>query len=362
MNIVQIIPQLASGGAERFVVDLTNELAKSHNVHLISFYGGEKNNFYKDELSSAVKHVIIEKKAGFSLQLFFQLAKLLRAINPDVIHLHLAAINYVVPFLLLHRSCKCFMTIHSDAFEEAEGKIGLIIRKFCFKCKLIKPITISNESRKSFVDCYKMDAPVIFNGRMMPALLKVSSSVQSEFLAYKKTSKTRVLINLARFSFVKRQPLIAKCVKRLYDEGYDFSFLMIGQTRATEVLEEVQKYACPSLYILGEKRNPLEYLSLADAYCLFSSYEGMPISLIEALATSTVPLCTPVGGITDVVINDVNGLLSKDLTEDEVYKTMKKFLLMSESELQEMKKRASESFANYSIEQTARQYLALFRS
>ena len=38
MKILEIIPQLSSGGAERFVVDLCNHLVKSNDVVLITYY------------------------------------------------------------------------------------------------------------------------------------------------------------------------------------------------------------------------------------------------------------------------------------------------------------------------------------
>ena len=362
MKILEIIPQLASGGAERFVVDLSNELSRQHEIYLATFFEGETSNFYKPDLFPEVKHIIMGKKTGLSLGFFFKISSLISKISPDIIHIHLAAINYVFPYLLLHRNVKCFMTIHSDAFKETDGKIGHIARNFCFKNRYITPITISYGSQHSFKECYKMDASLIFNGRMIPDNFTVSHSVQEEFKLYKKTSKTKVLINLARFSSIKRQPLIAKCVKRLCNEGFDFTFLMIGQTRDVDILNGVLENKCEALYILGEKSNPLEYLKLADAYCLFSSYEGMPISLIEAFASSTVPLCTPVGGIVDIIKNGVNGLLSKDLSEDAVYNTMKEFLLLDESSLSSLKDNALKSFGKYSIEETAKQYLSLFKS
>ena len=50
MRIVEIIPQLSSGGAERFVVDLCNELSKRHEVSLIVFYDIIEHGFYVNEL------------------------------------------------------------------------------------------------------------------------------------------------------------------------------------------------------------------------------------------------------------------------------------------------------------------------
>ena len=56
MKIVEFIPQLSSGGAERFVVDLANELSKQHTVYLLVSYPLDYNhNFYSSELSSRIK-------------------------------------------------------------------------------------------------------------------------------------------------------------------------------------------------------------------------------------------------------------------------------------------------------------------
>ena len=44
---------------------------------------------------------------------------------------------------------------------------------------------------------------------------------------------------------------------------------------------------------------------LSDAFCLTSVYEGLPISLLEAISCGCVPVCTPVGGITEVVHHEV---------------------------------------------------------
>ena len=52
----------------------------------------------------------------------------------------------------------------------------------------------------------------------------------------------------------------------------------------------------------------------------------MPISLLEALAVGAVPVCTPVGGIPNAVIDGENGFLSTDNTEAAYYEAMKRFL------------------------------------
>lgn len=51
MRILELIPNLASGGAERFVTDLSNELVLDGNdVSIFTFRSAHNLNFYKDEL------------------------------------------------------------------------------------------------------------------------------------------------------------------------------------------------------------------------------------------------------------------------------------------------------------------------
>ncbi|WFE83579.1 glycosyltransferase [Parabacteroides chongii] len=360
MKIIEIIPQLASGGAERLVVDLSNELAKSHEVILLTYYKEDNLNFYAHELSSAVTHITLGKELGLSFKAFISVSSVIRKMKPDVVHLHLSAIYYALPSIFFNHNVLYLLTIHNDADKEAEGFRGGFIRKLCFKSGLVIPVTISKESNKSFRKFYGIEAPIVFNGRVIPEKIDITEAVLNEFKIFRRTSKTRVLINLARFSEIKRQPLIAKCVKRLYEEGYDFSFLMIGKTSRTDILNQVKLCECEILHILGEKKNPLEYLKMSDSYCLFSSFEGMPISLIEALGTGAIPVCTPVGGIVDVVKDGENGLLAEDLTEEAVYNVLKRFLNMSDEDFLKMKRKTLESYYPYSIKECTKQYLQLF--
>lgn len=135
---------------------------------------------------------------------------------------------------------------------------------------------------------------------------------------------------------------------------------MIGNDKNEELVKEIRSYNCPAVHILGERHNPMEYLSLADAYCLCSSFEGMPISLIEALGVGAIPICTPVGGIVDVIKDGVNGFLADNLSEEALYVVLKHFLETPNEELQKMKKRALDSYKPFSMKACAEKYEQLF--
>ena len=87
-HILQIIPNLNIGGAEKFVCDLSNELSESKNkITVITFYDIDKNNFLYKSLKEDVDIISFSKKKGFDLSLIFKIRKaiysvFLNCLNP----------------------------------------------------------------------------------------------------------------------------------------------------------------------------------------------------------------------------------------------------------------------------------------
>jgi glycosyltransferase involved in cell wall biosynthesis len=52
-----------------------------------------------------------------------------------------------------------------------------------------------------------------------------------------------------------------------------------------------------------------EYLAAADVFVLSSITEGMPLALMEAMATGLPVVATRVGGIPEILVDGINGLL-----------------------------------------------------
>ena len=363
MRIIEIIPSLVSGGAERFVVDLSNELSVDHEVFLVVLYSLDDpiKSFYLRDVSKRVKIIELNKHKGFDFRLFFKLYRLIKKLAPDVVHTHMPGIVYIQLSLYLNRIPLYVHTVHNDAFKErGRDIINKMSRIRSFKSKRVIPVTISKESNESFKRCYGLPAPIIFNGRNIPSEISISNQVLKEFFNYRHSSNTKVIINLARVQSQKRQDLLARVAKRLEDEGYRFQILIIGRIHDDGMKHRIIDANCSKLLLLGEKDNPLEYLSLSDAYTLSSSHEGMPISLIEALGVGAIPICTPVGGCKDVIIDGVNGFLAKDISEEEYYVMLKRFMSLSTEEIKQMKIVSKRSYAKYSMTECANQYVTLF--
>jgi len=63
------------------------------------------------------------------------------------------------------------------------------------------------------------------------------------------------------------------------------------------------------VHFLGSRDDVFDLLPLFDAFCLSSQFEGFPIALVEAMATGLPCVSTSVGGVPEILVDGVNGLL-----------------------------------------------------
>jgi glycosyltransferase involved in cell wall biosynthesis len=115
-----------------------------------------------------------------------------------------------------------------------------------------------------------------------------------------------------------------------------------------------------NVFFMGKVNNVSDYLLNADAFVLSSIFEGAPISLLEALSAGVVPVCTPVGGLKNVIAKDI-GFLSTDVSEDAYTDALETYLHTPEAVIERLKKNGKELFDKmYSMRHCAAQYKKLY--
>lgn len=358
MKIIQFIPSLNSGGAERFVVDLSNSLANNHKVYLFTLLDIDEHGFYKSDVFENVELISLNKKLGVNLLLPFKIFFKFRKIKPDIVHTHLSTIFYLFLCFFTLKKTIFFHTIHNDALKEAKTKFGYFIKLFLFKSKLVRPITISDESSRGFQSFYGLDSYKINNGRNID--LKKQYINNALFEDFKKTPNTKILLTVGRIVPAKNQIMLANAFNILLNKGYDIALLIVGSILDKEIYTKI-KLINKDINLLGQVSNPLDYIANANVFCLSSLYEGMPISLIECFGVGAIPICTPVGGIKDMIVDGKNGFLSNDISLESYVVALEKYLCLSEDEINKMKTYSKKEFQNYSMETCANKHELVYQ-
>lgn len=330
MKIIHLITTLGSGGAEKMVVDLANQQAAfGHTVTVCMLVDDliPNKSFNRVFLNDDVEFHSLKAKSAISITLIWDCYKYLCKKNPDIVHCHLNVLLFVYLYVLLKNKAIIVNTLHSLAHRIIYRRfpIQYYINKFFYKKSLIVPVTISKECQKSYSNFYRLNnSYCILNGRSRLSLTKDYYSVKREIEIMKESDNTYVFCHIGRCDDVKNQKLLIKSFNNLVSSGVDAILLIIGAGFDSKLGNEIREIANSKVKFLGEKSNVGDYLLLSNFFCLSSLHEGLSISLLEAMSLGILPICTPVGGNVDVVIDGVVGYLSKDLSVKEYTKTLLK--------------------------------------
>lgn len=360
MKILEIIPQLSQGGAERFVIDLCNEMSKEHEVGLVVLHNVDNHGFFRKELSERVRLISMNKRMGMDWRLFFRLTKLIRKERPNVVHTHLRSLVYILFAYLFPSKIKFIHTVHNDAKMETGGGVNKWCRKFAFGLKRVHPVTISEESQRSFKEFYHLPSTLIYNGRPAYDFNTDISKVQQELEEIKTNKNAPMIVNIARIQPQKNQLPLAKAIDNINKQGNAIELAIIGEKANRQITNEIESLKSPYVHLLDIRTNPRDYMRAADAFCLSSIYEGMPITLIECFSVGAIPLCTPVGGIINMIQDGENGLLAKSSNQEDIEKMLKRYLKLDTNTIISLQKGSKKSFAKFNMQTCCQQYINLF--
>jgi len=316
MKILEVIFSLSSGGAERVVVDLCNEFAgMGHEVTLLTVRNIERSSllsFQKQFLSAKVK--LINLKAKYPTPgAVLHIAKLLKTLAPDIVHMHLNVLPYFFPSILFgSKKIKYIHTLHSVAQAACGYRGQHSVNRWFYKTGKIIPVTITELCNQSFQEFYHLPAAIMIeNGRSCPQTTAQEPIVREEIQKMKRHPDDKVFIQVGSIGKVKNQLLSLDVFRSLFQKDRHAILLLLGKDRPDqpEYCSLVREGLPPNCFLLGERTNVADYLVNADYFLMPSSYEGLPISLLEAMACGCTPICTAVGGIPNVVTDGQNGYL-----------------------------------------------------
>ena len=365
-KIVQMVPALGWGGAQVFCIQLCNELAKDPDfeVTLISMYHHiPEKHLPLSMLSDKVKFISLGKKPGIDPRIFLRIYKTLKNIKPNVVHTHLHAGYYCFyAYKRLKYSYKKIHTLHNLAKKDAPAH-GRKMFKYFFKKNIIEAVTISEEVHKSAVEEYgSCIKTLIHNGSDEVKPSAYFKEAKEKINSFKKNTDTKVLLNVARISKQKNQMLLLEVMHALKQQNVIAIILGDYVAEDKNIYDELIAARPANVFFAGKVTNVSDYLLCADAFVLTSVFEGLPISLLEALSAGVIPVCTPVGGIINIVSKDI-GFLSEQINRDAYLKALQSYLNTDDVTIEHLKTNGKELYnKEYSMKTCAAKYNALYHS
>lgn len=320
-------------GVSTSVAMLKNALEKKgHTVYVVTVNNSSIKYDYKEE-----SHIL--KIPGVPIGLYdyrlsriypLKVINIMKSWNLDVIHSHtelgigilarIFAKQFNIP--LVHT----YHTIYEDYthyvnhgyFEKPSKKIVEHLTKFYCDTTAKEIIVPTNKTYKLLKDKYKIEK----NIHIVPTGIEVdrffSENIDLKLLTSLRrklnlTKKDHVIIFVGRLAKEKNVEFLLEAQKKLIQENNNIKLIIVGDGPDKEKYEDIAVNLKISDHVIFTGKIPWDeiqyYYHLSDFFVTASKSETQGLTVVEAMASSLVPLVIKDEAFEGTVTNQINGLI-----------------------------------------------------
>lgn len=324
MKVLHLITSLKIGGAEVALCNLLESWHKNEDhkdiIHETIFFHDGPCRSRLEKVSRV--HSLKGKFSPFNIFYFWRLTKLVKKIQPDLIHSSLWSANIFSRIISYIYNIPLISDLHSDCNHHGNlrnflDKITLVFTKR--KKFLHSFVAVSSSVKKSHGATFGEKGVPVFvieNGIMFYDVPKLESKKKSD-------KKEFVIGTVGRLHPIKRYDLLIKSFDTFLKKVGDFSgkkpkLCFIGDGEQRFFLENLVEDLGIKNHVLflGEKTDPYKYYDFFDCFVLSSRTEGLSIALLEAMSFGLPVVTTCEQKEHDVIEDGFNGFVVHAKKED----------------------------------------------
>jgi glycosyltransferase involved in cell wall biosynthesis len=308
-RVLLLVTLAETGGAQTYVAELLPALAHDHDV-VVAAHG---DGFLADAARAAgVRYVALEHvrrplHPWRDLRGLLELVRLMRRVRPDLVHANSSKAGVLgrLAAALARVPVRVF-TVHGWAFRAHDGAAATA---YLWADRLMRPLTtrticVAESELRSGVaagTCSPARTVVIRNG---VDLTRPRARHDGDG-----SGGTAVALAVGRLRAPKDFACLVRATAELAPGRLRVFIVGDGPDRPALQAEIARLGAGASVELLGERADVAELLAAADLFVLPSHSEGMPMSVLEAMAAGLPVVASAVGGIPELVRDGETGRL-----------------------------------------------------
>ncbi len=324
-KILYFITRMDQGGAQASVLLTLKNLNKQQfEAFLATGPGGRLENKVKQDaqhlfIISALRHPIHGKYFFHDCWALLQMGRVLRKVKPDIVHTNApkAGVLGRIAARIFWRRAKVVHTFHGLGFAKEHGerqfKFFVFIEKFCARLTDVL-IFVSRKNAmeaKQLGICKNVRTELIRAGINFSPILPLKFDPVAKKASFKIPANAKVVLALANFKPLKNPVHFVLAAYKVLSQMKNVYFIFTGEGPLKETAQNLAKNLSIEKQVLfpGWRSDALELLAISDVYASVSLREGLPMSLLEAMAMCVPAVCYNVDGISEVVTNNKTGFL-----------------------------------------------------
>lgn len=327
------------GGVEVYLRLITENINNDFIENII-IHGNKdtKNEFYdiNNNVIKSYKVPIIREISlinDFKSLLFTY--KILKKEKPHLIHCHSAKGGIIGRILGLLLNINVLYTPHAFSYLSSESKfkreIYLFLEKFFANKGSVLLPTSKSELQKGIIEV----GYLVKNTRLFINSINEINSIDN--LSIKKTWPDNYICTVGRPSYQKNIELMVRVLKEV-NKSLDIHLVIMGVGHHSDKLEAVKNLIKElglekSITLLEwtNRENVFNIIKHSKVYLSTARYEGLPYSVIEALALSKPCIVSDCDGNRDLIQNNYNGYVIKN---EDIYEYSDKIIhLLKDNDL-----------------------------
>ncbi|MCM3188430.1 N-acetyl-alpha-D-glucosaminyl L-malate synthase BshA [Bacillus subtilis] len=305
------------GGSGIIATELGKQLAeKGHEIHFITSSIPFRLNTYHPNIhfhEVEVNQYAVFKYPPYDLTLASKIAEVAERENLDIIHAHYALPHAVCAYLakqMLKRNIGIVTTLHGTDITVLgyDPSLKDLIR---FAIESSDRVTaVSSALAAETYDLIKPEKKIetIYNFIDERVYLKKNTAAIKEKHGILPDEK--VVIHVSNFRKVKRVQDVIRVFRNIAGKTKAKLLLVGDGPEKSTACELIRKYGLEDqVLMLGNQDRVEELYSISDLKLLLSEKESFGLVLLEAMACGVPCIGTNIGGIPEVIKNNVSGFL-----------------------------------------------------
>jgi glycosyltransferase involved in cell wall biosynthesis len=363
VKVCQLLHTLHVGGAEVLAARLARRLREQHDFVFVCL--DEIGPLGEELRAEGFTVEVLHRKAGLDLRCAWRLASTLRRHRVQLVQAHqYTPFSYAQLARLVYPSAPILFTEHGRHQPDYPRRKRMLFNRWMLRrCdhvvavgEAVKQALIVNEGLPTG------RIEIVYNGidtdRFTPSPTE-RESVRNELgLA----DDDLAIIQVARLDYLKDHLTAVRTMSRVVQVVPRARLFLVGEgpEQAKIEAELARLGAQPHVTFLGLRNDIPRLLRGADLFLLTSTSEGIPLTLIEAMATSLPIVSTHVGGTGEVVLEGKTGFLAP--SGDDTALSLAIVQLAQDSALRQQLGRAGRevAVALFSEAQMAQRYAELY--
>lgn len=309
MHITIVTAAIASGGAQRVIVQLLNKWIKDGDKCSLILLNKEED-FYKIDQRVSIYRIgkVSDNNVIDKLKRYKQVRDIVKKLKPDVVLSMPEEIGIYVIGALLGIKVPVVVSERNNPWVMPYKKVTRILRKILYP--FASGLIFQTKGASSF-----FSKRIQEKGIILPNPLDISRLPEPYH-----GERRKIIVGVGRLEKQKNFSLLIEAFADFYKKNNDYELHIFGDGSLKQELSELSDKLLPKgkVKLLGNNRELLNSIKDCAIFALSSDYEGVPNVLIEAMAIGMPVIstdCDP-GGARELIENGVNGIIvpKKDIS------------------------------------------------